>query len=167
MEMAKITIQSCSPNELERQCYYFGQIIKYAKKHDYYFNRNFPKGWLTFRVDLAESKRYQLCITVHHYGYDDSTLAIGAFLEFLTPHHSDERSDERIDDALPLEIKPHVISITGDVTTKKKKHSSLYTKYYNIDYGSNCKRIINEMPTLDKMNALTFFVETSMLDRKG
>ncbi|MCG8388013.1 MAG: Fic family protein, partial [Cytophagales bacterium] len=102
--------------EQEKQGYYYGQVIKYAEKHDYYFNRNFPKGWLTFRVELAENKRYQLCITVHHYGYDDSTLAIGAFLEFLTPHES----DERIDEALPLEIKPHVISITGDVTSKEK-----------------------------------------------
>ncbi|MBC6409651.1 MAG: Fic family protein [Ekhidna sp.] len=113
---AKITTQYCAPNKQEKQEYYYGQIIKYAKKHDYYFNRNFPKGWLTFRIELAENKKYQLCITVHHYGYDDSTLAIGAFLEFLMPHGS----NERIDEILPLEIKPHVISITGDMTSKKK-----------------------------------------------
>lgn len=113
---ANLSIQSCSPDENERQGYYFGQIIKYAKKHNYYFNRNFPKGWITFRVELDENKKYQLCITVHHYGYEDSTLAIGAFLEFLTPHEN----DERIDEALPLEIKPHVISLTGDVTAKEK-----------------------------------------------
>jgi hypothetical protein len=118
---ANISIRHCSPNEEDMQGYYYGQIIKYAKKHNYYFNRNFPKGWLTFRVELAEKKRYQLCITVHHYGYDDSTLAIGAFLEFLTVHNrDDERIDERIDEALPLEIKPHVISLTGDITTKDK-----------------------------------------------
>ena len=114
---ANITIQSCTPDEQEKQAYYYGQIISYAKKHDYYFNRNFPKGWLTFRVELAENKKYQLCISVHHYGYDDSTLAIGAFLEFLTPHGSDE---QRIDEVLPLEFKPYVISITGDVSTKEK-----------------------------------------------
>ncbi len=113
---ADITIESCSPEESEKQSYYYGQIIKYAKKHDYYFNRNFPKGWLTFRVTLAENKKYQLCITIHHYGYEDSTLAIGAFLEFLTPRES----YDRIDEALPLEIKPHVISLTGDVTAKEK-----------------------------------------------
>lgn len=113
---ATLSIQSCSPDENETQDYYFGQIIKYAKKHNYYFNRNFPKGWITFRVELSESKKYQLCITVHHYGYDNSTLAIGAFLEFLTPHEN----KERIDEALPLEIKPHVISLTGDVTAKEK-----------------------------------------------
>ena len=114
---ANITIQSCTPDEQEKQHYYYEQIIRYAKKHDYYFNRNFPKSWLTFCVELSEHKKYQLCISVHHYGYDDSTLAIGAFLEFLTPHGSDE---QRIDEALPLEIKPHVISITGDVSAKEK-----------------------------------------------
>lgn len=113
---ANITIQECPPNDDERQNYYYGQIIKYAKKYDYYFNRNFPKGWLTFRVELTENKRYQLCITIHHYGYEDNTLAIGAFLEFLIPHES----HDRIDEALPLEIKPHVISLTGDVTAKEK-----------------------------------------------
>lgn len=53
---------------------------------------------------------------VHHYGYDDSTLAIGAFLEYL----SNNGSEERIDAALPLEIKPHVISITKDIESKEK-----------------------------------------------
>ncbi len=113
---ANITIQKCSPDKDERQDFYYGQIIKYAKKHDYYFNRNFPKGWLTFRVELAENKKYQLCVTIHHYGYEDSTLAIGAFLEYLIPHES----NDRIDEALPLEIKPHVISLTGDIMTKEK-----------------------------------------------
>ena len=113
---ANITVHSCSFNEPEKQGYYYGQIIKYAKKHDYYFNRSFPKGWLTFRLDLTENKRYQLGITIHYYGYDDSTLAIGAFLEFLNSNDD----DERIDKALPLEIKPHVISITGDISSKEK-----------------------------------------------
>lgn len=116
---ASLSIRSCSPDEEDMQSYYYGQIIKYAKKHNYYFNRNFPKGWMTFRVELAEDKRYQLCITVHHYGYDDSTMAIGAFLEFLSIH-KDDKPTERIDEALPLEIKPHVISLTGDISTKEK-----------------------------------------------
>lgn len=114
---ANLSIRSCSPNEEDMQGYYYGQIVKYAKKHSYYFNRNFPEGWITFRVELADNKKYQLCITVHHYGYDDSTLAIGAFLEFLTIH---DEPNERIDETLPLEIKPHVISLTGDIASKEK-----------------------------------------------
>ena len=70
---------------------------------------------MTLRIELADDKRYQLCITIHHYGYDDGTLAIGGFLEFLTAH-----SNKRIDEALPLEIKPHIISITDNVTPKEK-----------------------------------------------
>lgn len=121
---AQLTTQSCAPDEEERQGYYYGQIIKYAKKHGYYFNRNFPKGWLTFRIELSETKRYQLCITIHHYGYDDSTLAIGAFLEFLVTTDN----DERVDESLPLEIKPHVISITGDVAAKEKNIADFIQK---------------------------------------
>ncbi|MEA3496556.1 MAG: Fic family protein [Bacteroidota bacterium] len=112
----RLTIESCSPLDSENQHYYQGQIIKYAKKHDYYFNRSLPKGWLAFRIELSEDKRYQLGITVHHYGYDDNTLAIGAFLEFL----QSDKIKERLDSTLPLEIKPHVISISHDIESKEK-----------------------------------------------
>lgn len=112
----EISIEYCPLTDENRQHLYYGQLIKYAKKHNYYINRSLPKGWLTFRIELAENKRYQLGITVHHYGYDDSTLAIGAFLEYLSNHDS----EERIDAALPLEIKPHVISITKDIESKEK-----------------------------------------------
>lgn len=112
-----ITIESCPPSEVDRQHYYYGQIIKYAKKHNYYFNRSLPKGWLTFRIELSEKKKYQLGVTVHHYGYDDNTLAIGAFLEYLS---LEEDTQGRIDETLPLEIKPHVISISRDIESKEK-----------------------------------------------
>ena len=111
-----LSIDFCAPTDDSKQHFYQGQIIKYAKKHNYYFNRSLPKGWLTFRIELAENKKYQLGITVHHYGYDDNTLAIGAFLEYL---QSDE-IQERLDSTLPLEIKPHIISITSDIESKEK-----------------------------------------------
>ncbi len=113
---ANITVQQCSFVKEEGQDSYYEQIVKYAHKHNYYFNRNYPKGWMTFRIKLAENRIYQLCITMHHYGYDDTTLVIGAFLEFLIPHESQIQTG----DALPLEIKPHVISLAGDVTAKEK-----------------------------------------------
>ena len=111
----KISLESCSPTDNSRQHFYFGQIIKYAKKHEYFFNMAFPKAWLMFRIELSHEKIYQLGITIHHFGYDDSTIAIGAFLEFLNQEMLD-----RIDATLPLEIKPHVISIYDDVGTKEK-----------------------------------------------
>jgi hypothetical protein len=111
----KISIERCSPTDNSRQHFYFGQIIKYAKKHDYFFNMALPKSWLMFRIELSNEKIYQLGVTIHHFGYDDSTLAIGAFLDFLN-----HETQDRIDATLPLEIKPHVISIYDDVTTKEK-----------------------------------------------
>lgn len=113
---SQLIIDSCSFDNEHKQHFYYGQIIKYAKKHDYYFNRSLPKGWITFRIDLADNKHYQLGITVHHYGYDDKTLALGAFLEFF---QSDD-VQERLDSTLPLDIKPHVISISKDIESKEK-----------------------------------------------
>jgi Fic family protein len=112
---AEITIASCSFNNEGKQHYFYQQIVGYAKKHDYFFNRALPKSWLTYRIELSENKKYQLGITIHHYGYDDSTLAIGSFLEFKS-----SKSDENMDTTLPLDIPPHVISIDGDISTKKK-----------------------------------------------
>lgn len=111
----KISLESCSPSDTSRQHFYYGQIIKYAKKHDYFFNRAFPKAWLMFRIELSQEKVYQLGITIHHFGYDDSTIAIGAFLDFLS-----NETEERVEATLPLEIKPHVISINNEVKTKEK-----------------------------------------------
>ena len=65
-----------------------------------------------FRVELSEAKRYQLGITIHHYGYDDSTIAVGAFLDF--------KGVGELESTLPLDIKPHVISIYDDFSPKKK-----------------------------------------------
>ena len=110
-----ISIHSCDPEDATKSHYYFGQIIKYATKHDYYFNRFLPKSWIMFRIELSEEKSYQLGITIHHYGYEENTLAIGAFLEFLS---SD--TEARVDTTLPLDIKPHVISIDKDVDLKEK-----------------------------------------------
>jgi Fic family protein len=111
-DSTEFSMGSCRPDDSVRQDYYYMQIIQYAKKHDYYFNRSLPKSWLMFRVELSESKKYQLGITIHHYGYDDSTIAVGAFLDFKGVGESES--------TLPLDIKPHVISIHDDFSPKKK-----------------------------------------------
>ncbi len=108
----EFSIGSCRPDDSSRQHYYYNQIIQYAIKHDYYFNRSLPKAWLMFRVELSESKRYQLGITIHHYGYEDSTIAVGAFLDY--------KGIGEPESTLPLDIKPHVISIYDDFSPKKK-----------------------------------------------
>ena len=116
-----IVINYCPPDDFLKQHYYYNQIVQYANKHDYYFNRTLPKSWIIFRIILSDIKKYQLGITIHHYGYDNTTIAIGAFLEYK----SVEEIDENENTTIPLEIQPHVISIQDDFSPKKK-NTKLY-----------------------------------------
>lgn len=117
---ATFTIDYCAPDD-ERGHYYYGQIISYAKKHNYYFNRSLPKAWITVKVSITPVKVYQIGFSIHHYGYDDSTIAIGAFLEYLG-NSNEQESNDRTNTALPLDIPPHVISILNDIGETKEKN---------------------------------------------
>ena len=112
---ANVSIARCSFENTKTQHYFYLQIISYAKKHDYFFNRGLPKAWLMFKIELGKNKKYQLGISIHHYGYDDTTIAIGSFLEF-----KGSKMDEKMDTTLPLNIPPHVISISENIEAKKK-----------------------------------------------
>lgn len=125
---ANIIIKSCSFNNekvhhvgTRIQDFFYKQIVSYAKKHDYYFNRSLPKAWFTLRIELSTNKVYQLGITIHHYGFDDSTIAIGSYLEYKT-----SKADEIEDTTLPLEIPPHVISVVNNNIESKKKNIRSY-----------------------------------------
>jgi Fic family protein len=110
-----VSIASCSFENQNNQHFFYQQIIGYAKKHDYFFNSSLPKAWLMFKIDMEENKRYQLGISIHHYGYDDNTIAIGSFVEF-----KGEKMDDKMDTTIPLDIPPHVISISENFEGKKK-----------------------------------------------
>lgn len=115
---AELSISSCPPsNTSDASRHYYGQIIKYAKKHNYYFNRFQPKGWIKLTIGLNKEKWYQLGFSMHHQGSDDGTLVIGAFLEDTTNRIEHE---ERIDATLPLEIRPVLVSTQGDAAAKSQ-----------------------------------------------
>lgn len=125
---AKVTIRNSSftnnrvdRNETRYQDYFYKQIVSYAKKHDYYFNRFLPKAWITIRIELSNRKIYQIGLTIHHFGYDDSTIAIGSFLEFKS-----SREVELEDTTLPLEISPHVLSVLNNNIQDKSKNIVIY-----------------------------------------
>jgi len=102
------------PDDTTKQHYYYEQIVAYAKKHNYYFNRALPKSYFKFGIKF-ENKKYELGITLHHFGYDDSVIAIGAFLEYkgILPN-------DNTDTTIPLDVKPHVISIKDELASKEK-----------------------------------------------
>lgn len=81
-ELAQVAVEANCPGD--KQDYYFAdQIEAYAKQHHYYFNASLPKGWIRINIKLSQDRNYSLIITLHHFGYDDSTLAIGALLGFI------------------------------------------------------------------------------------
>lgn len=112
LDSAEISTTFCSPNGVETY-YYTKQIVSYANEFDYYINLSLKRCWGRMSLDLDKTKKYRVIISLHHYGYDNSTFAIGAFLSKLVTDKSIdlENSDSRneyID--IPLGIPPLTIS---------------------------------------------------------
>lgn len=120
---AHIYLTSCSPNAISKQHYFTNQIVKFANKHNYYYNRFLPKGWFRLVFEITDQKIYQLIVTQHHFGYDEDSYAIGALLEFIESEDDAKSirdlqddnfrkgSDGMIITNVPLEIKPYKISL--------------------------------------------------------
>jgi Fic family protein len=114
-ESIQLYIDSGRPNDATKQGFYYKQIVNYAKTHHYFFNSNLPKSYFILGIDMHEGKKYKLGVSIHHYGYEDNTIAIGGFLEYES---STSNGNDEI--TIPLDIKPHIISINDDVTSKEK-----------------------------------------------
>lgn len=108
-------IGSGRPDDPTRQHFYHRQIVSYAKRHNYFFNRNLPRAYFIFGIDLKDGRKYELGITIHHYGYDESAIAIGAFLEYKGEAAQDDENN-----TLPLDIRPHLVSVADDIGPKEK-----------------------------------------------
>ena len=101
--------------------YFTQQIIQYARQHDYYFNSSLFRGWFRMKFELSEKKKYQLIVSMHHYGYDDSTIAIGAFMEIVTESELTKdlkdvpairkNNQGTFFTVIPLEIRPLTMSV--------------------------------------------------------
>lgn len=114
---ATIEISSCAPNEPESH-YYARQIIDYAKQFNYYANLSLNKCWGRMFIEIDEIEKYRLVLSLHHYGYDNGTFAIGAFLSKVISRTEDRRVNvesrrEYID--VPLGIPPLTMSSEKEV----------------------------------------------------
>lgn len=127
---AIIYVSNCHPDNEKRRHYFSHQIVEYAIKYDYFFNRTLPRAWFRFVIELEDKRKYQLIITLHHYGYDESTFAIGAILEYNEPSTSKSNKADLVT-TLPLSIEPFTISL--EVETEKLTRSSddIYTFLQN------------------------------------
>ncbi len=139
---AHIFLTSCNPDTISRQHYFTNQIVKFANKHSYYYNRFLPKGWFRLVFEITDQKIYQLIVTLHHFGYQDDSYAIGALLEFIESE-SDAKSirdlrddnyrkgsDGMIITNVPLEVKPYKISL--DTDNIQNSHTNIKTYLSDI-----------------------------------
>lgn len=106
IEKANIGLQSCRPNE-EKFYYHTHQITEYANNYDYFFNRKLPRGWFGIYFTLPDKRNFNLILSVHHYGYDDDVVAVGAFLEQIEPIKGSKVQKT----SLSINVEPFTISL--------------------------------------------------------
>lgn len=116
----------------ERDNYFYQQTVEHASRHKQRFNRFLPKGILSLQITLPDKRRYRLGVVVYHYGYGDTTLAIGAFLEFVDVNkdaialNQSRRKTVRdeIVSIVALDLKPHTLSIDAQMDAQQQGISS-------------------------------------------
>jgi len=128
-ETVAIEIESCDPSG-EKEYFYTYQIARYAKKHEYYFNSSLPRRWTRIRISFDDTHKYQLVLSLHHYGYDNSTFAIGAFIE--KPQHMEVQGQNNEQILFPLVNPPYVFFSGKDISTIREsiceKIGSIFTE---------------------------------------
>ncbi|PIP55268.1 MAG: cell filamentation protein Fic, partial [Bacteroidetes bacterium CG23_combo_of_CG06-09_8_20_14_all_32_9] len=142
-DMAKIYLDKALP-ESDGYFWFSHQIVDYANLHDYFFNRTLPRGWFKLSFVLSKERQYQLVISIHHYGYDDSTLAVGAFLEFIEESSNGKKKsngysrkglDNNLITSLPLDIKPHIMSLEADTAELESNLKSFLQDTVTVTLG--------------------------------
>ena len=101
--------------------YYNKQIIDYASLNNYYVNLSLGKCWVGVFLKIDSTKKYRILLSLHHYGYDNSAFAIGAFLSRAIPDIEGNRSKDAPSSGskytdISLGIPPLTISSTKDVS---------------------------------------------------
>lgn len=148
-EMAEIYLDKSFP-ESDKYFWFSHQIVDYAKMHDYFFNRTLPRGWFKVAFVLSKERQYQLVISIHHYGYDDSTIAVGAFLEFIEASSSSKRKtngysrkgqDNNLITSLPLNIKPHIMSLEAETEELETNFKSFLQDTVTVTLGQIASEI--------------------------
>ncbi len=107
---------------------YQSEFEAYAKKFDYFYNANLASAGLKLSINFLENRKYIIIFSFHHFGYDNSTLAIGAILERNLSNKYDNKTVTRI----PIEMPPFTISIEGDILSIKKHYDGIEVFLRNI-----------------------------------
>lgn len=104
-------------------------IYNYANFFNYNYNKNLPKGWFNLSIEFIDKKViYNLFISLHHYGFIDSAVALGIFIQLVdVENNTIETSPLRIKRGHSEEIlEPYVLSIEKEPTDKTIKNIEKY-----------------------------------------
>lgn len=99
-------------------------ISPYAKIYNYFVNWNFDSYFVKMTMEI-EGKKHWLIISLHHYGYDNSTFAIGAAML----QHEWPGRDNSSNDVIPIKIPPLTMSSEKELTALK---NSIHNYIENI-----------------------------------
>lgn len=108
IDKAEIKMVSVRPED-KNYFWFTQQIAEYATTHRYYFNKLLPRGWFKISFAIGEERRYDLIISIHHFGYEDSAIAVGSFLEFAEKGDGPTEKEEKTH--IPINLKPYTISL--------------------------------------------------------
>ena len=89
-------------------------LNNYAQKFQYHRNYFLPEDWLQLTIAITPSRTYSIYFVIHHFGFEESVLAIGAFL------YNAEKS------SVMMELKPQILSIFEELDVQKEKNIQQY-----------------------------------------
>lgn len=120
-----LEIYLASTAEGTNHFYYTEQIIEYAKKFDYFFQRNLRREWVRLTIKNSEIT-VNVVFTLHHWGFESSLVKLGAFVEEQRIEQPSEKLEEieRIRNVVG-KLPPIEISLLSDLTPIMPHISSL------------------------------------------
>jgi prophage maintenance system killer protein len=89
-------------------------IFPYAKFYKYYANHSLKSYSIRMTIEIADKKHW-LLISLHYYGYDNSTFAIGAA---MLPQELPEKYNSSL--TTPIKIPPLTMSSEKELTALEK-----------------------------------------------
>jgi Fic family protein len=107
-ETFELKYKIIKPND-EKSYYFTKEIISAAKFHDYYFNKNYPRGWFSISVCVGDFL-FHVNFSIHFYGHADNVIALTSFIR-EQENDDESHGSEMAAQYQVLEIKPLILSL--------------------------------------------------------
>ncbi|MCC6726458.1 MAG: Fic family protein [Saprospiraceae bacterium] len=89
-----------------------------AIDNKYHYNDTLPHGTIYCKINILEKREYALIISLHHFGNDDSGIAVGALLASQSIEKNYEKAPI---DFIPLQIAPFTTSLDTNLSMRLRE----------------------------------------------